>query len=449
MQAAVDYLRGIGGHGSLVAVSQPSRASSPMPQEGPRAIGQIFMRHREANAPPSSSQGNPAAEVPSAFADGYKRARAVDPSLADTYVPYLRRGDPAADAVMEDFAMLDHREAERFLRAALEQREETLCRAPRSLQSLVHQAATLSGYERELCLQGCRCFLHHPDQFLAAFVAGGIVEGFSTMISKSFGITGRMIDDGVRRLKQNVRHLVDTFMPYGIEPYGDGWKATLRIRMVHARVRALLKTSSEWDHDAWGMPVSAAHLALASAAFSARLLEFLTMLGVPLAAGDRRGVMAVWYHCFRLMGIPEELLYRREADARRLYRIAAACEPTPDEDAIALAHCIINLSPVVAGTADPTARHNAARYIYRISRELVGDATAERLRFPPKQRIPLLPFLRAKALCRRAVGRVVPKWAAARKRTVFLNLLDLAHIGDARVSSRLPDHVKSDRSRRY
>ena len=397
----------------------------------------------------ATDRDHPPVVVPSAFADGYERARAIDPSLAETYVTHLRRGDPAADAVMDDFAMLDPREARWFLQAALEQEGEILRRAPCSLRSLVHEAAMLSGYEREACLQGCRSFLRHPDQFLAAFVAGGIVEGFSTMISKSFGITGRMNDDGVRRLKQNVRHLLDTFLPHGIEPSGDGWKATLRIRMVHAQVRRLLSSTSEWDHEAWGMPISAAHLALASAAFSARMLEFLMMLGVPLTDNDRRGVMAVWYYCFRVMGVPDELLYRREADARHLFRIAAACEPPPDEDAIALAHCIINLSPVVAGIDDPTARHQAARYIYRVSRELVGDAAADRLRFPPKRGVPLLPFLRAKALYRRAVGRVVPRWAAANRRTVFLELLDLADLGEARISCDLPDHVRSDRSARY
>ena len=62
------------------------------------------------------------------------------------------------------------------------------------------------------------------------------------MISKSFAITGRVIDNGVRRLKQNVRHLLNIFMPRGVEPSADGWKLSLRNRMVHARVRSLFRT---------------------------------------------------------------------------------------------------------------------------------------------------------------------------------------------------------------
>ena len=99
------------------------------------------------------------------------------------------------------------------------------------------------------------------------------------MISKSFAITGRVIDNGVRRLKQNVRHRLNIFMPRGVEPSADGWKLSLRNRMVHARVRWLFRNAEEWDHDAWGEPLSGAHMALASAVFSARMINYAVMLG--------------------------------------------------------------------------------------------------------------------------------------------------------------------------
>ena len=37
-------------------------------------------------------------------------------------------------------------------------------------------------------------------------------------------------------------------MPGGLEPGGDGWKLSLRIRLVHAQSRKLIReTSDEWD----------------------------------------------------------------------------------------------------------------------------------------------------------------------------------------------------------
>ena len=66
---------------------------------------------------------------------------------------------------------------------------------------------------------------------LGAFVGGVLIEGFMTNISKSFFITGRVRDQGIRRLQQNNRHLVESFIPGGLERDGDGWKLSLRIRL--------------------------------------------------------------------------------------------------------------------------------------------------------------------------------------------------------------------------
>ena len=292
-------------------------------------------------------------------------------------------------------------------------------------------------------------FLSHPDQFLAAFAGGAIVEGFSTMISKSFALTGRMIDDGVRRLKQNLRHLLDMFLPRGIEPLGDGWRLTVRIRLVHARVRSLLRTSEEWDHDAWGTPVSAAHVSLAAAAFSARLLQLASKLGASLDHDEREAFMAVWSYAAHLMGVPEPLMFHGQAEGLRLYRVATTCEPPPDLDAVALAHCIVNSAPVVVGVNEPRARAAFAQYVYGVSRELIGDTVADRLRFPPRRLMSILPWLRSRERLRRWVVRFFPGMGSAHRFESFMNVLRLADLGEPEVSYDLPDHVRSDASRKW
>ena len=85
---------------------------------------------------------------------------------------------------------------------------------------------------------------------LAAFVPGVLIEGFTTNIAKSFFITGRVRDQGVRRLGQNNRHMLEIFLPGGQYRQGDGWKLSVRISLVHARIRHLLNNSEEWDNEA-------------------------------------------------------------------------------------------------------------------------------------------------------------------------------------------------------
>lgn len=390
-------------------------------------------------------------KVPSIYAPGYEKARTIDPELATEYVTQMWAGDPLADAVDADLRNLDRPESARLIQAAFEQQDDVLRHAPGSLQDFIHEVSTVPPwYDRSIANHGCRVFLRNSDQFLAAFAAGAIVEGFSTRISKSFAITGRMIDDGVRRLKQNLRHLLDIFLPRGVEPSADGWRLTLRIRLVHARARALVGGSDEWDHDAWGSPVSAAHVALATAAFSARLLEFAEMLGGRFDGDeDREAFMAVWTYDGWLMGVPDELMRHGWAEWLRLFEVGSTCEPPPDIDAVALANCIINSAPVVIGVTEPQDRADYAQYAYRISRELIGDERADQLNFPPASRFPTLPWLRAQERLRRRLGKFFPPMGKTRRRRSFTHLLGLTDLGDAGISYKLPDHVRSDASSRW
>ena len=389
-------------------------------------------------------------QVPSIYADGYERAKSIDRRLADCYIAHTRVGDPLADAVIADVGELPRSEAARLIGGAIEQDERVLRDAPESLRHLMNEVTIVpTWYDRTTAQRGCRAFIRNSDPILAAFVAGAIVEGFSTMISKSFAITGRLTDDGVRRLKQNVRQLLEIFMPRGIEPSGDGWKLTLRIRMVHARVRWLLTDSREWKNGAWGVPISAAHLALSAAAFSARMLDYAAMLGAALDDDDRAGIMHVWSYAARVMGVPDDLLFHDHAEGIRLFRLGAACDPPPDHDAIAMAHCVINTAPLMMDVRDPRRRAAAARHIYRVSRELIGDSTAETLRFPARQALPVLPWLRARAELQRRMGRVFPALGKAASAAAFLRVLRYADVGERRIVYDLPDHVRSDRSSRW
>ena len=384
------------------------------------------------------------------YTDGYKRAKSVDRPLADSYIRHTQVGDPLADAAIADLGKLPEKEVAWLVGGAIEQNDRVLRHAPESLQRLVHDMSVIpTWYDKVAAQHGCRAFFRNSDQILAAFVAGSIVEGFSTMISKPFAITGRLVHDGVRRLKQNVRHLLDIFMPRCVEPPGDGWKLTLRIRIVHARIRCLFADAEEWEHEAWGVPVSAAHLALAATCFSARLLEFAAMLGAALDDDDRAGVMQIWSYTAHVMGVPEELLFHSHAEGLHLFRLGAACEPAPDSDAITMAHCIINSAPTVVGVRKPAAQAAAARHLYRVSRELIGHSAADQLRFPARHAFPVLPRLRTKLAVRRHVGTVFPAIAKARTTASFLHILTLADLGEYGITYDLPDHVHSDRSSRW
>ena len=103
---------------------------------------------------------------------------------------------------------------------------------------------------------------------------------------------------------------MEIFLPGGLERYADGWKLSVRIRLVHAQIRRLLVRSHDWDADAWGMPLSAAHVGLAAADFSARMLMHSERMGAAFSKEEREGFMQVWRYSAHLMGVPETILFK-------------------------------------------------------------------------------------------------------------------------------------------
>ena len=97
-------------------------------------------------------------------------------------------------------------------------------KTPEALRELIASAAVVPDwFDPDIALKGTKAFLRNSDMVLGGLVGGAIVEGFSTLISKSFRIRSRIILNGVRRLKQNTLQLTEQFMPGGLEPGGDAW----------------------------------------------------------------------------------------------------------------------------------------------------------------------------------------------------------------------------------
>ena len=216
--------------------AEPSRAESSRVDAGATGV---------LNVPP----------MPSAYVDGYPRARALDRETADNYIAHTHIGDPVMDAIVEDLASLPQRRVHEFIHAGMEEDRGGLRNAPQSLRDFFFDAPPPDPdwLDHDAFQPGVRSFQRNSVLVLSAFVAGVLIDGFSTLISKSFVQTGRIFDNGVWRLKQNNRHQVEIFLPGGLERFGEGWKLSVRIRFVHAQIRRLLGQTEEWEHDACGV----------------------------------------------------------------------------------------------------------------------------------------------------------------------------------------------------
>ena len=387
-------------------------------------------------------------KCPSVYSKGLSRARQQDPDLAEDYVRHTMIGDRLADQVVEDLAAsVDFDRIGTVIGEALDRYEDPPPGTPESLRNLLEAASSVPDwYDPQIARLASRAFLRDPEIVLAGLATGAIVEGFSTLISKSFLLRGRIIDNGVRRLKQNNLHLLDQLLPGGQEPGGDGWRLTLRIRLVHAQTRMLIQRSGVWDESVFGLPISTAHVLLGAASFSARLMEHVARLGGGFSAEEREAYVHIWRYSGLILGIPESLLFHDEASALRTFRIATLCEPEVGDESIAMANSIINSIPLVLGVTDPKSRRANVRGYYQISRELIGDELADQFRFPKRRAIPVLPLIRLRYRADRLLKRLTPSWHAMNTLGKFNVILAASDLADLQHSYRLPTAVYDEDS---
>ena len=382
--------------------------------------------------------------APQAYIKGYTRAQLIDREAADDYIRHTMIGDPLMDAVVKDLASVPRERSARLITAGMNQEEDILRDAPQSLREVFAEPEP-HWLDHEAFGPGVRAFQANVVNIFTAFIAGTLIDGFSTLISESFTQTGRIFDNGVKRLRQNNRHLVEIFWPDGLQRYGDGWKLSVRIRFVHAQIRRLLSQSPEWDFTAHGTPVSAAHLGYALTCFSARTLMHSQTLGAVYSMQERESFCAVWRYTGHLMGVPDAMLYTDEQDALRRYAIGSACEPEPTDNAVLMANALINSAPLVAGITDPATRATLVKNtIYPVSRLLVGKDLADKLKLPKsnmlKMRVALLQF-RWKNVLGRLLERVTGTGGSSLVTAFGASLYD--HAG---LRYDLPDHVHAERS---
>ena len=393
-----------------------------------------------------TSIAEPGFKVPTAYVDGYRRAREIDPEMADIYVRHTHVVDPLADAAMAALAEYEPAQVEAFIVAGMDGDAETLREAPEALRTFFDSLDPPEGMlDPERVMPAIRAFHKFSDAYFLGLLLDSIVTGFSTNVSKAFYVRGRLAGN-LRRLRQNTRHIIEMTIPGGLDRHGDGWKLTIRVRLTHARIRRLLLESGEWDVESDGMPLHAAHLAIAAAGFSACSIVAVGKLGIKMERQERDDLMHVWRYVIWLLGIPEEIFFFDSIDdAIRLKDVGYVCEPHPGTEAITMAHAIITAVPALMDITDPGQKKKMLSVLFRASRALIGDEIADRLGYPKQSTFGALALVRGQRRLQMLASRFIPG-APSHAFNNFAGLIQRSVYDDAGISYRLPDAVKDSES---
>jgi len=206
--------------------------------------------------------------------------------------------------------------------------------------------------------------------------------------------TGDLRRMAPRRLNETAQWYIDVTSPGGLDRFARGFTGTLRVRLMHAMVRAAMARREDWDFDAWDAPVNQVQLAGTLMLFSLANLAGCQAMGLRFTDRERDAVFHFWRYVGLLMGVHPELVPTCEEDTWRLFWLEADTEFLPDEDSMRLADALHG------GRDEPRVLAFSRAYLSSYSGLVLGKSNADRLGLPDNK------ALQAAVLASAAANRV-------------------------------------------
>ncbi|MCB0930506.1 MAG: DUF2236 domain-containing protein [Mycobacterium sp.] len=228
----------------------------------------------------------------------------------------------------------------------------------------------------------------------------GVVAGFTSMsmfslmggylasrADKTLVATGDLEAMAPRRLAETLSWTVEVTAPGALERFAPGFVGTMRVRLMHAMVRAGMSRRPDWDFDDWDVPVNQSTMAGTLMLFSLGNVVASQALGVQFSRRDKDALYHFWRYVGFLLGVDAELLPADEADTWRLLWLQADYEFRPDEDSTRLGRALqAALGPLVVGSsghpAAQAARDITTELLCAYSRLILGSSNADALELP-------------------------------------------------------------------
>jgi hypothetical protein len=226
---------------------------------------------------------------------------------------------------------------------------------------------------------------------------------YSPAGNKPLVFTGHLIERAPRRLAETGRFVLETSKPGGLGRFAEGFKYSVKVRLMHAQVRRLLLRSGRWNPD-WGQPVNQLYMAGTNVALSTGLIEGLGRIGYRLSSADCDALLHLWRYSGYLSGLDPELQTSTPGEGRSLGEFIKMAEERPDKDSKQL------ITALMTAAYHPKLKDQTwpAKISYSISRKLIGNEIADDLDYPTTHFGWLVHGLYPFALATRSIQRFVP-----------------------------------------
>lgn len=273
-------------------------------------------------------------------------------SLSDAeFAQLLQIGDPLADAAAAELAQLSPGVRESLLTSVLDHGITPGQEIPEGVRRWIEQMEEVPDWvDWDRLLNGSRAFLRAGAVGLFA-LSCCVTPQFYCLANgnKALSYSGNLHKRAARRGRETSRFVIETCLANNLRRDGDGFKITMRVRLMHAQVRRALSAAGRWNQQELGVPINQVYMASMSALLCARWIDSLAHLGLRFSPEEVDGMMQLWRYSSYLMGVQDPLVFETKAAADIFLAQVERLEPPPDDDARELVQAILDAVPAVLG----------------------------------------------------------------------------------------------------
>jgi hypothetical protein len=245
----------------------------------------------------------------------------------------LHEGDGPADALMDWMQQYGMGPARMLFERALAQGMAAVPEAPAPLQAFfAHIEQPPAWLDRARLAQGVQASYLSGVTGLRVLRDAGLMAGYQAgAINKTLVMTGALEKGASKRLAETTKWRMDCSAEHGLDRFNEGFKNTIRVRMIHAMVRRHVLTNPQWDAALWGLPINQVDMQATYLGFSTVFLLGQRLMGTVLTQQEAEDVMHQWRYIGWLMGVQEAWLCDSEQAGRiALYQNLLSQAPADD-----------------------------------------------------------------------------------------------------------------------
>jgi hypothetical protein len=300
---------------------------------------------------------------------------------------FAQAEDPRADAVVAWMRKQPRGEGHKLFEQALAEGIDGLGSPPAELAAFFRDVeATPYWVDRDRLERGARAITR--TGLLGLFPLGdmSLMGGYlASRATKSLVGTGAIEHMATKRLVETATWWIEVTTPGSLKRGAKGYASALRVRLVHAHVRAAMNRRRDWDYEAWDRPINQVQTTGTLLLFSLVFVFGTQLLGVRYTERERADILHLWRYVGWLMGIDEKLLPANEDDAWRMLWLLAFTEFVPDDDSKRLAKALLKSHASIGegrGAFGKVLSHVSVRVHSSISRLVLGKTNADFLGLP-------------------------------------------------------------------